>query len=188
MIDENTRTCLYRAFRTFCLGGDLNAARIAAFRRITRSFGNEPPEALLADFLTDAKAEAQNALGRNTSVDFLHVDVAIGIEPATLEIAYEILWNQAVRLRDPASMACVRLCMIASFGEQRQKHLLTEWKERGPVGVEASREGSENIKARPFRGGQRNGAPPVTLEISRRGLRFCDPQIFRRVCRLTSTV
>jgi hypothetical protein len=133
MIDENTRTCLYRAFRTFCLGGDLNAARIAAFRRITRSFGNEPPEALLADFLTDAKAEAQNALGRNTSVDFLHVDVATGIEPATLDIAYEILWNQAVRLRDPASMACVRLCIIASFGEQKQKDLLTEWKERGTV-------------------------------------------------------
>ena len=126
IMDDTTRAYLYRAFRTFCLHGDLNAARIGAFRRIARSFWQEPPDTLLTQFLTDAKAEAQNALGG--SVDFLHVDVSGGIEPATLEVAYAMLWQQAVRLREAAPMACVRLCMIASFGEQKQKDLLDSWK------------------------------------------------------------
>ncbi len=119
---------LYRVFRDLCLSGKLDDSLVEAFHRVLDHIDVSNSYEQLEDFLSKTKSEAKKAFGNEVSLDFLNVDLtpdtAVNIDAET---AYFQLWQAALRSREAATMAAVRLSMIRSFGEERQKELIGEW-------------------------------------------------------------
>jgi hypothetical protein len=117
---------LYRVFRDLCLRGDLDPDLVRAFR-IILNYNNHK---VLENFLSNTKSEARNALGNEVSLDFLDVDLSPDVsEKIEVEKAYSRLWEASRRTSEPSTMAAVRLSMIESFGEEKQRELIAEWEQ-----------------------------------------------------------
>ena len=118
---------LYRAFRDLCLSGKLTDGLVGAFHRVLDHIGVPNSYEYMEGFFAETKEAARNALGDKIPLDFLDFDLAPDISTnIDIEDAYACIW-QAAQRSQAGTLAAIRLSMIRSLGEDRQRVLIGQW-------------------------------------------------------------
>jgi hypothetical protein len=106
---------------------------LSAFHSLLVIHGDSRPVETMQMWIEDAKGAAAAAIPGTTISDysFLEFDVSGPFESLTLEESYYRLWEHVLKESNSdlkaSNMAAIRLALIASVGEERQRELLDTW-------------------------------------------------------------